>query len=67
MVALRVLGRYTNREVAYQPGQIINVDEATAAHLMADAPGCFVLAVQIAAIEDPPADTMIRRSQTRRK
>lgn len=38
---LRVISRYENRDVVYEVGQTIDVDDMAAAWLMRDAPGCF--------------------------
>lgn len=38
---LYVVSRYSNGVVAYQPGQVLDLTEEQAAHLLADSPGSF--------------------------
>jgi hypothetical protein len=62
---LKVIGRYRSRAVEYTAGQIIDVPEAEARLLLADAPGCFEVAgeVQAEALDAPPKDKMLRPRQ----
>jgi len=80
---LKCLSPYRNREEIIPAGTIIEVDEARAAWLMRDAPGCFeeiTLTLSRSAgdpspikgegskmLEEPPADKMIKPRQTRKK
>ena len=41
---LNVHARYRTQAVSYAPGQVIDVTEAEAAHLMVDSPGTFSVA-----------------------
>jgi hypothetical protein len=46
---LRVVSQYVNRNVGYQPGQIIDVSPEEAVWLMTDAPSCFEEVVEVPA------------------
>jgi hypothetical protein len=63
---LRVNRRYSNGRESYDEGQVIEADSEHAAWLIADSPGTFE-GCDESAIEGPPADKMVRRSQARRK
>lgn len=49
MITLQVVARYANaaRGLSYQPGQMIEVDDALADYLRRDAPDCFALAAPL--------------------
>ncbi len=57
---LTCLGRYVNepRGLAFDAGTVFEVDDATAAYLLADAPGCFAPATK--AVDAPPRDKAIK-------
>lgn len=59
---LKVIGRYRSRAVEYTAGDVIEVSEAEAKLLLADAPGCFEVAgeVHVEALDAPPKDKMLR-------
>jgi hypothetical protein len=57
---------YRNRGVSYDPGQILDLTEAQAQAILADSPGSFAPHVEIAAVDAPPVDKMIR-SPSRKK
>lgn len=41
MITLYLLSPYRERQIRYQAGEVITVDEATALRLERDAPSCF--------------------------
>ena len=62
MVRLLVVARYAHdpRNLRFAKGDKIEVDEATAQFLMADAPGCFEVApVEVAKAATPKANKMV--------
>lgn len=61
---LYVISDYKNRELHYEPGQILEVTPAEAAHLLADAPGCFSTTAA-KEVDKPPADRMQRKVRTK--
>lgn len=70
---LRVISRYENRDVVYEVGQTIDVDDMTAAWLMRDAPGCFALVQkkpvpepEAKAETEPPEDKAMRSPKRKR-
>jgi hypothetical protein len=60
-VKLRVLGNYTNdpRNIRLTKGEQIEVDEAQAAYLLADAPGCFEVVTEEVKQARVPANKMV--------
>jgi len=62
---LTCVGRYINepRGLAYDVGAMFEVDEALAAFLLADAPGCFAPAPAVKAMAAPTADKAIRTAE----
>lgn len=62
IVKLRALGRYVNepRGLAYNAGDVFEADQATAAYLLADAPGTFERVVLAKQVEAPPANKAVR-------
>lgn len=65
MIKLQVLERYQVRGFDLLPGQVVEVDDETAAWLRRDAPGAFVEYTEPVANapEEPPADKMIKRAR----
>ena len=64
---LTCVGRYINepRGLAYDVGAMFEVDEALAAFLLADAPGCFAPAPVAKAVAAPTADKAIKQAQNK--
>ena len=64
---LTCVGRYINepRGLAYDVGAMFEVDEALAAFLLADAPGCFAPAPVAKAVAAPAADKAIKQAQNK--
>jgi hypothetical protein len=64
---LLCVGRYVNEPhgLAYDVGVTFEADEATAAFLLADAPGCFTAAPAVKAVEAPPRDKAIKTAQNK--
>ena len=60
MIRLLCVCRYVNepRGLAFDAGVTFEADDATAAYLMADAPGCFAPAAK--AVIEPPRDKAIK-------
>ena len=67
MIRLLCIGRYVNepRSLAYDVGVTFEADEATAAYLLADAPGCFTVAPVAKAVAAPAADKAIKTAQNK--
>ncbi len=59
---LRAIGRYVNepRNLAFDAGTVFEADEATAAFLLADAPGTFERVVLAKQVSAPPADKAVK-------
>ena len=65
---LNVLKLYQNRAVVYRKGNTIDVPEAEAAFLLADAPGCFdVVPPKRKMMDGPPADKAMKSRRVKRK
>lgn len=64
---LRAIGRYVNepRNLAFDAGTVFEADEATAAFLLADAPGTFERVVLAKQVSAPPADKAIKAAQNK--
>jgi len=66
-VKLLVISEYISRGERYPEGKVLEVDEARAAFLLRDAPGCFERVEDIepiaAAYTEPPVDKMVRRAR----
>ena len=62
MIRLLCIGRYVNepRGLAFDAGVTFEPDEALAAFLLADAPGCFTAAPAAKAVAAPTADKAIK-------
>ena len=67
MTRLLCIGRYINepRGLAFDAGVTFEPDEALAAFLLADAPGCFAPAPAVKAVDAPPRDKAIRAAQNK--
>ncbi len=68
MIQLTCVGRYINepRGLAFDAGTVFEVDDVTAAFLMADAPGCFAPAEPTGkAVQAPPRDKAIKAAQNK--
>lgn len=68
MRTLKVKSRYLNRDVVYNVGQVIEVDDDYAAWLMRDCPTCFEDIKphgEAKAMIGPPADKMIKTSASK--
>ena len=64
---LLCIGRYINepRGLAFDAGVTFESDEALAAFLLADAPGCFAPAPAVKAVAAPTADKAIKTEQNK--
>jgi hypothetical protein len=69
---LYVIDDYRSRNIHHPKGAILEVTMGEALFLVADAPGCFSteapsVSIETAAVEAPPADKMLRNSNSVRK
>jgi hypothetical protein len=64
---LLCIGRYVNepRGLAFDVGVTFEPDEALAAFLLADAPGCFAPAPAAKAVDAPARDKAIKTAQNK--
>jgi len=64
---LLCIGRYVNepRGLAFDVGVTFEPDEALAAFLLADAPGCFAPAPAVKAVAEPARDKAIKTAQNK--
>jgi hypothetical protein len=65
-VKLLVISEYISRGERYPEGKVLEVDEARAAFLLRDAPGCFERVEDApihTEIDAPPVDKMVRRAR----
>lgn len=67
MTRLLCIGRYVNepRGLAFDVGVTFEPDEALAAFLLADAPGCFAPAPAVKAVDAPERDKAIKTAQNK--
>jgi hypothetical protein len=67
---LKLISNYSSREVRFDAGVEIEVSDAQAAFLMADAPGCFAVVgpevVEVKDFDAPPVDKMIHKAKVKK-
>lgn len=72
MARLRCVSRYRSASRSVGVGEVLDLTDAEAARLLADAPGCWADAdAPIApavpkALDEPPVDTMVKRAPVKK-
>lgn len=73
MAKLRCISRYRSARRTVEVGAVLDLTDAEAQSLIADAPGCWAdadappaPAVPKKALDEPPADTMVKRAPVKK-